>query len=174
MNLLRRIVVVPYDPTWPGAFRAEADRVAAVFGPELVAMHHIGSTAVPGLPAKPIIDMLPEVRDIEAVDGLNDALSWLGYLAWGEYGIAGRRYFTRGGAIRRTHQMHCFQRGSPEIERHLAFRDYLVAHPEEAAVYGRLKAALANQFPVDIEGYMDGKDAWIKERERRALAWQKE
>ncbi len=170
-DTLRSVRVVPYQAGWPAMFREEAARLEAVFGPELIALHHIGSTSVPGLQAKPIIDMLPEVRDIEDVDGLNEALSRLGYQAWGEYGIAGRRYFSKGGEIHRTHQMHCFQHDNPGIERHIAFRDYLIAHPDEAEAYGRLKDALAQQFPTDIVGYMDGKDAFIKEMERKALAW---
>jgi GrpB-like predicted nucleotidyltransferase (UPF0157 family) len=162
---------MPYDANWPALFREEAARLEAVFGPELIALHHIGSTSVPGLAAKPIIDMLPVVRDIEAVDGLNEALGELGYVARGEYGVPGRRYFRKGGEIHRTHQMHCFQRDNPGVARHLAFRDYLIAHPDEAEAYGRLKARLAQQFPTDIVGYMNGKDAFIKERERMALAW---
>jgi GrpB-like predicted nucleotidyltransferase (UPF0157 family) len=169
---LRRVIVVPYDPAWPGLFDEEAARLRPVFGGNLVALHHIGSTAVPGLAAKPIIDMLPEVRDIGAVDSLNDALAELGYLAWGEYGIPGRRYFNKGGAVNRTHHMHCFEQGSDGLVRHLAFRDYLRAHPAEAEAYGRLKAGLAQQHPSDIEGYMDGKDGFVKGMERTALAWQ--
>jgi GrpB-like predicted nucleotidyltransferase (UPF0157 family) len=171
VNRLRNVRVVPYRVEWPALFSEEAERLRAVFGPELIALHHIGSTSVPGLPAKPIIDMLPEVRDIRAVDGLNEALAGLGYLARGEYGIPGRRYFTKGGPTHRTHHMHCFEHDDPGFARHLAFRDYLIAHPEEAEAYGRLKLALAQQFPTDIVAYMDGKDAFIKEVERKALAW---
>lgn len=162
--------VVPYDPAWPGQFAAEAQTLRAVFGAELLALHHIGSTSVPGLAAKPVIDILPVVRGIGRVDGLNAALQAIGYDGLGEYGIPGRRYFRKGGDDR-THQLHCFQAGDPEVARHLAFPAYLRAHPEVAADYGRLKATLAARFPEDIEGYMDGKDAFVKAAERDALTW---
>jgi GrpB-like predicted nucleotidyltransferase (UPF0157 family) len=164
------VVVVPYDPTWPERYEAEARALARVFGEALVAIHHIGSTAVPGLPAKPIIDILPVVRAIRAVDRLRPDLEALGYECMGEFGIPGRRYLRKGGD-RRTHHVHVFQEGDPNVVRHLAFRDYLRAHPDEARRYGELKAELAARFPRDIEAYMDGKDAFVKALERAALAW---
>ena len=162
--------VVPYDPQWPALFAEEATRIRAVFDGELLAIHHIGSTSVPGLQAKPVIDMLPIVAQIERVDSFNEAMQRLGYEAMGELGIPGRRYFRKGGDDR-THQAHVFAQGDANIERHLAFRDYLRAHPSVAAEYGVLKAILAQRFPEDINGYMDGKDAFIKENERQALLW---
>ncbi len=167
----RQVVVVPYDPTWPARFEAEAARLRKVFGPLVCAVHHIGSTSVVGLPAKPIIDILLEVRDIQAVDACDAAMVALGYEPKGEYGIPGRRYF-RKGQTRRTHHVHAFQHDNRvEIERHLAFRDYLRAHAAEAHRYAQLKQELARRHPRDIEAYMDGKDALVKELERRALEW---
>ena len=162
--------VVAYTSAWVDRYHQEAALLRGVFGEELVDIHHIGSTSVPGLQAKPIIDMLPLVRQIERVDGFNDAMAALGYEAMGELGIPGRRYFRKGGDDR-THQAHVFQVDDPNVERHLAFRDYLRAHPAVAAQYGELKAALAQQFPTDIYGYMDGKDAFIKAVEKEAVLW---
>ena len=162
--------VVPYNSAWVERFRQEAEVLQPLFGDELVAIHHVGSTAVPGLQAKPVIDIMPIVRHIERVDSLTTPLEKLGYEGLGENGIPGRRYFRKGGDDR-THQIHVFQRGDPNVERHLAFRDYLRAHPAVAAQYGALKAALAQQFPEDIYGYMDGKDAFIKAAEAQALVW---
>lgn len=162
--------VVPYTSAWIDRYHQEVALLRGVFGEELVEIHHIGSTSVPGLQAKPIIDMLPLVRQIERVDGFNDAMAALGYEAMGELGIAGRRYFRKGGDDR-THQAHVFQVDDPNIERHLAFRDYLRAHPAVAAQYGELKATLAQQFPTDIYGYMDGKDAFVKAVEQEAVLW---
>jgi GrpB-like predicted nucleotidyltransferase (UPF0157 family) len=162
--------VVPYNPQWPEQFAQEAARIREIFGDELLAIHHIGSTSVPGLQAKPIIDMLPVVVDIARVESFNGAMQDLGYEAMGELGIPGRRYFRKGGDDR-THQAHVFAEGDPGVERHLAFRDYLRAHPDVATEYGILKAGLAQQFPEDIYGYMDGKDAFIKEHEQKALIW---
>ena len=167
----RRVEVVPYDPAWPEMFAREADEIAEVLGPEAIAIHHIGSTSIPHLCAKPIVDVLVEVCDIERVDDFNDEMTRRGYQPRGEYGIPGRRYFVKGGDTTRTHHVHVFQIGHPDVERHLNFRDYLISHPEEAQAYGRLKEELAQQFPEDIEGYMAGKDGLIKEMDRKAEAW---
>jgi GrpB-like predicted nucleotidyltransferase (UPF0157 family) len=162
--------VVPYCSEWALLFEHEGALIRGVFGDELVEIHHIGSTSVPGLQAKPIIDMLPVVQQIERVDLFNVGMEALGYEALGELGIPGRRYFRKGGDDR-THQAHVFQAGDPGVERHLAFRDYLRAHPGVAAEYGVLKAGLAQQFPEDIDKYMDGKDAFVKAAEQEALRW---
>ncbi|HEY7680345.1 MAG TPA: GrpB family protein, partial [Terriglobia bacterium] len=140
----------------------------------VVALHHIGSTAIPGIFAKPIIDILLEVDDVKGLDSRTSAMQGLGYEGLGEFGIPGRRYFRKNNSSGiRTHQVHAFQSGSSEIERHLAFRDYIIAHPQEARRYSELKRALAKQHPEDIESYMDGKDPYIKEHEQKALTWRK-
>jgi GrpB-like predicted nucleotidyltransferase (UPF0157 family) len=167
-----KVRVVPPDPGWPAEFAAEAGRVRAALGGMTAAVHHIGSTAVPGLWAKPIIDLLLEVEALEALDARAPALTGLGYEALGEFGIPGRRYFRKNSAAGvRTHQIHAFARGGAEGERHLAFRDYLIAHPEVARAYGRLKQRLAAAHPDDLEAYMDGKDPFIKEHEAKAVRW---
>jgi GrpB-like predicted nucleotidyltransferase (UPF0157 family) len=117
---------------------------------------------------------MPEVRDIEAIDSFNDEMRRRGYTVMGEYGLPGRRYFTKGGEIHRSHHVHVYQQGNIEIKRHLAFRDYLMAHPDEVQIYAELKERLAKQFPTDIDAYMDGKDALIKEMDAKALAWVEE
>ena len=94
---MRKIVVVDYRPEWAEAFEREAARIANVLGENMVAIHHIGSTSVPGLCAKPIIDIMPVVRDIGAVDECNEGFIALGYTPMGEFGIPGRRYFHKGG-----------------------------------------------------------------------------
>lgn len=141
-----------------------------MLGDEVVAVHHIGSTAIPGISAKPIIDILLEVREVERLDDLGPEMAGLGYEGKGEFGLPGRRYFAKTTDGRRTHQIHAYTTGNPELERHLAFRDFMISHPENAEAYGRLKERLAKEA-ADIESYMDGKDAFIKEMERRALAW---
>jgi GrpB-like predicted nucleotidyltransferase (UPF0157 family) len=168
---MRNIQVVAYDPAWPAAFQQEAAQLEQIFGEEMVAIHHIGSTAVPGLSAKPVIDMLPLVRDLARVDLFNAAMAEDGYLAWGEYGIPGRRFFTKGGDERRSHNVHIFEAGNPEVARHLDFRDYLRTHPAVAQQYAELKFPLARQFPDDIAAYNLGKEAFIREMEQRAREW---
>jgi GrpB-like predicted nucleotidyltransferase (UPF0157 family) len=172
---MRKIEVVPHNPRWRDAFEAEAEEVAAALGGNVVAVHHIGSTAIPNIHAKPVIDLLVEVRDVAEVDGRSPAMESLGYEAMGEYGIPGRRFFrkdSREGV--RTHNVHAFEAGSSEVERHLAFRDYMIAHPSEAQSYGELKRRLAEEHPQSPEGYMDGKDGFIREVDRRAARWRNE
>jgi len=169
--MVRRIEVVPHNPDWLHQFKAEADRLGAILGQEVVAIHHIGSTAIPDIQAKPIIDVLVEVRDIEKVDGFNAEMTRRGYRPHGEFGIPGRRFFIRGADEARTHHIHVFQTGHSEVARHLDFRDYMVAHPEEALAYSRLKETLAQRFPHDVEAYMAGKDGFIKDVDRKTKRW---
>ena len=167
-----RVRVVAYNPHWPAMFEeASAEIVVALQG-HLVEIHHIGSTAILGMDAKPIIDMMPVVSDIAALDGLAGQFETLGYEAMGEFGITGRRYYRRNNSAgERTHQIHAFAVGSPNVGRHLAFRNFMRAHPREAAEYAELKRRLAEAFPGDIEAYSDGKDAFIEEMEKRAMGW---
>ncbi|MCA9874428.1 MAG: GrpB family protein [Anaerolineales bacterium] len=174
MAAQRLIEICPYDPAWAKEFAAEAERLTAVFGPQLAALHHIGSTAVPGLPAKPILDIMPVVHDITAVDALNPQMAGLGYIAKGENGVAGRRYFRKGSDAHHTHHVHVYQAGNPEIARHLDFRDYLRAHPEEAAAYGRLKTALAAQFRTDPPAYTSAKTAFVEAVLQKAAVWRQQ
>jgi len=167
-----KVEVVPHNPHWRDAFEAEAKYVAAALGENVVAVHHIGSTAIPNIYAKPVVDLLVEVRDITEVDGRSSAMESLGYEVMGEYGIAGRRYFRKDNREGiRTHHVHAFEAGSAEVERHLAFRDYLIAYPGDAQKYSELKRRLAGEHPQSIDAYMDGKDDFIKEMDRRAAQW---
>jgi GrpB-like predicted nucleotidyltransferase (UPF0157 family) len=93
-------------------------------------------------------------------------------VAKGEFGIPGRRFFYKG-SDRRSHHLHIFQEGSPEIDRHLRFRDFMISHPKEAAEYAQLKRGLASRFRSDIDSYCHGKDAFIKEIDAKAEAWVK-
>ncbi|MGG1658403.1 GrpB family protein [Brevibacillus sp. NRS-1366] len=165
------VVVTEYNEKWKQLFIEESQKIKDIFVNELIDIHHIGSTSVPGLKAKPIIDIMPVVKDIEKIDSFNDQMTALGYECMGELGMKGRRYFRKGGD-NRTHQVHVFQVNNAEdINRHLAVRDYLRTHFSEADQYGSLKENLAKQFPKDIEAYMDGKDAFVKELESKALQW---
>ncbi|MFF2889323.1 GrpB family protein [Paenibacillus sp. NPDC057967] len=165
------VVVTAYREDWVREFNEESNRIKQIFSDELIAIHHIGSTSVPGLNAKPVIDIMPVARDIGNVDLYNESMKALGYECMGELGMKGRRYFRKGGD-HRTHQVHIFQEDNlVDTTRHLAVRDYLRMHPDEAHLYGGLKESLAVRFPRDIEAYMNGKDAFVKELERKALEW---
>jgi GrpB-like predicted nucleotidyltransferase (UPF0157 family) len=169
--MTRTIEVVAHDPVWPGRFQEAADELATLFGDEIVAIYHIGSTAVPGLAAKPIVDLCVEVRDLARVDAFDAEMVRRGYLVRGEAGIAGRRFFVKGTEEARSHHVHTYQVGHAEVERHLAFRDYLIAHPAEAAHYGRVKEEAARRYPHNIEGYMEAKRDLIVDLIQKAEAW---
>lgn len=170
---MRNIRVIDHNAEWINMFEAEKKKLKMIFGEELIDVHHIGSTAVPGLKAKPVIDMMPVVKNINAVDQYDADMSDLGYEGLGENGIVGRRYFRKGGD-ERTYHIHVFEKGSHDITRHLAFRDYLRNHEDASIQYGDLKKKLAIKFPNDINEYMDGKDQFIKEMEQKALDWYKD
>jgi GrpB-like predicted nucleotidyltransferase (UPF0157 family) len=154
------IQVVPYDPNWPHIFEKEATLIRQALGDNCLVIHHIGSTSVPGLAAKPIIDMIPVVRDITKVDNHNSMMEVLGYKAMGEYGIPLRRYFQKGIEIR-THNIHIFEVNNPEIDRHLKFRDWMRTHSEDMQAYAELKKNLAATFKDDIFSYCLGKEDFI-------------
>ncbi len=160
-----------HDPAWADAFRREAARIAQG-GAASLRLHHIGSTAIPGILAKPIIDMLGVAPSAEAFDAASPALESFGYEAMGAYGIPGRWYYRRSDANgTRTHHLHAFVEGSAGILRHLAFRDYLRSFPDRAAAYSALKADLVAAPGATWESYMDGKDPFVRDTERTALRW---
>jgi len=165
---MRNIVVVPYDESWPQAYAGEARRIEAALAPLAVTLHHIGSTSVPGLAAKPVIDLLLVVGSHRDLDERTSALEELGYEAKGEFGIPGRRYFSRGPDEARTHHVHAYEAGHPEIARHLVFRDFLRDDPAEGRRYGQLKARLAAAHRDDVEAYTEGKASYILDAIRRA------
>lgn len=169
--MARIIEVLPYDPNWPLIYRAEVAQISPILGANLAVAHHIGSTAVPGLAAKPTIDILLVVRELQALDACNTALAALGYQPKGEHGILGRRYFSKKEADRHLFHMHAYAEGHADIIRHLDFRDYLIAHPGAAVDYQTLKQGLAHQFRDAPAEYTAGKADFILEIERRAAGW---
>ncbi len=169
--MARRIDVVSYNPAWVAKFEAEEKRIKAIFGTNALEIHHIGSTAIPGLMAKPTIDLLLVVNDIEAVDALDPEMKAIGYRPKGENGIPGRRYFQKLAGEVHLYHVHAFQAGHPEIARHLNFRDFLLHNQDEATAYQILKLRLADQFPYDPEGYNNGKTDFIREVDQRAASW---
>ena len=164
------IRIVEFQNCWQEKFVVEAALLQSALGDVARAIHHIGSTSVPGLAAKPIIDILMEVPGLSELDNASIHLPALGYEIMGEFGIPGRRYFRKGQSPR-THRVHAFEAGDRNIVRHLAFRDYLTHHPEVADQYVGLKRSLANRYRQDNEGYCRGKEPFIRFHENRALDW---
>lgn len=174
MAMMRNIFIVPYDPSWPDKFADEARLISEIFQSNLVAIHHVGSTSVPDLASKPVIDILLVVKNLKIVDQKNPDMIQLGYEPKGEFGIPNRRYFSKGKEDARTHHVHTFEPGAPDVANHLNFRDYLINHPKEVAKYAKLKQKLANDYKNDINSYMDGKHSFIREILVRAKKWRLE
>ncbi len=167
----QHIIVRTYDPVWEQTYKSEKELITSILGQNLVEIHHIGSTAVKGLSAKPIIDIMPIVKNLSEVDIVANEFIKIGYEYLGEFGISGRRYLRKGGD-ERTHQIHIFQSDDRQnIERHLAVRDYLRTHENEAKKYAELKTKLALQFPYDSDGYCKGKENFVQELESKAILW---
>lgn len=155
---------------WSDQFQQEARRISEILGDIVVCIHHIGSTAIPAIKAKPVIDMLLEVPSLAALDHHTASLQGLGYEAKGEFGLAGRRYFRKDDVQgNRTHQLHAYVAATASVRRHLAFRDELRDHPELARQYDQLKQELAQLHARDPAAYSQGKSAFIVHCERRAL-----
>ena len=157
----RQIEVVPYAPEWPGLFEFEARRIQEACGDTIVVVEHIGSTAVPGLLAKPILDMMPGLRSYQ--DGFKtiEPLKQLGYEYFGENGIPGRHYFNLVYEQRTILHVHMIEMGTEFWQRHLLFRDYLRAHPTVAAQYAQLKKELAVRYRNERTAYTEGKSEFI-------------
>jgi GrpB-like predicted nucleotidyltransferase (UPF0157 family) len=165
------VILAAYNPDWPTMAASHAEGLR-VLGSVLLIVHHIGSTAVPGLAAKPIIDLMPLVTDLAELDRERWRVEALGYNWHGAYGISRRRYCTlcEQTGIRIV-QLHFFKVDSPHAERHIAFRDYLRAHPEAASAYENEKRRARDLHPNDSHAYSDEKAAWIRNAEATALIW---
>ena len=169
----RLIEVVDYDSSWPAKFSQERQKIVNLLGTHVIYIEHIGSTAVKGLAAKPVIDILIEINEVTLLDQFNSAFETLGYKVKGENGIKGRRYFQKGGNLR-SHQIHAFKTGDEHLLRHKAFRDYLIHHPAIAYQYGEVKKSAAQQCQHNSAKYMALKNDFILYHEPLALIWYKE
>lgn len=167
--------MVPYDPRWPDLFAHEASRLTTVLRPWLVApIEHVGSTAVPGLVAKPIVDMAAVVADIEATE---EAIAPLARIRWifapePTDGLSREMSFCTPSVEHRSHHLHVVEAKSPSWREWIAFRDFLRAHQDVAREYGDLKRRLADLHGADNDrdAYRAGEDPWIHSVTARALA----
>jgi GrpB-like predicted nucleotidyltransferase (UPF0157 family) len=168
----RPVILVPYDPEWPRAFAGLHDEIVGACGDLLANVEHIGSTSVPGLAAKPVIDVMPGLNRFEDGPRCADLLGPLGYRYRAENGIPGRHYFQKDDPRtgERVANVHMYEVGHDEWIAHLAFRDVLRAHKEWRDRYAVLKAALAVRYPNDVEAYAEAKTAFVQEAVARHLA----
>ena len=167
---LEPVELAEYDPAWPALYGQERDLIEGTLDDLVVAIEHVGSTAVPGLGAKPVIDIMVGVRSLADGEKCVRPLEELGYEYKGEFGIPDRLYFRKISGGRRSHQIHMVEIGSDFWKRHLLFRDYLREHPEEARGYHELKVRLAAEFGTDREGYTEAKTEFIRSAEAKARA----
>ena len=155
------VVIVPYDPTWPAQFEAEREVLERALSVRLVgSIVHIGSTAVPGLAAKPVIDIMAGVRSLVESQPVIGAAGQLGY-CYAPYRPDEEHWFCKPSPLVRTHHLHLVPFGSPLWVQSLAFRDYLRAHAEIAAEYEALKRRLAEEHHFDREAYTQAKSPFI-------------
>ena len=157
----RHVEIVAYRPAWPEVFTFEAAAILEACRLWVTEVHHIGSTSVPGLAAKPVLDMMPVAANPEDGATAVPKMTALGYRYRGENGIPGRFYLDRIVDGRTVAHVHMFPAGHPEVWRHLAFRDHLRAHPEVARVYERLKCALASGYRENRRSYTERKAEFI-------------
>ncbi len=164
------IIIVDYDPAWPVQAADEIAAIRAALGDQLLAIEHVGSTSVPGLAAKPVIDLMAGIRTLDDAPACVPLLAALGYefKPVAEDTIPERRYFRKGPVGARTHHLHMVALGGEFWRRHLAFRDALRADPATAADYAALKRRLAADFRDDRIGYTEAKTAFIRAVEARA------
>ena len=166
------VILAPYDPAWPVMFAKERDRLQNAIGEWAVAIEHVGSTAIPGIAAKPIIDIGVALGSFEDALYCITPLFEIGYECLGEYGIPRRIYFRKrtddpipgqvhNSGIARTHQVHMYEQTHEQYVNHLLFRDYLRAHQGAAGQYEELKRRLAGEHD-DVEAYADAKSEFVQ------------
>ena len=163
--------IVDYDPAWPGLAEQELRRIEEALGGAAVRLEHVGSTAVPGLAAKPIVDLQLSVGAIEPRARYVEPLQGLGYLFAPAPESPDYHFFGLPAERPRTHHLHVCEAGTEHELRHIAVRDFLRSHPDEAARYATLKREVVARHPQDRLAYIDGKDAYVTALERRALTW---
>jgi GrpB-like predicted nucleotidyltransferase (UPF0157 family) len=167
----REVELVPHNPEWSHLADEEAKRIMEQLSIPVIGIYHIGSTSVPGIKAKPILDFVIEVENLDDFIQSAEVLKELNYVSKGEYGIPGRQFFTKDTDGERSHHLHVFQQGHPDIERHLVFRDFLRANPEAAHEYEIIKEKLAKRFPKESGSYTEAKSDFILSMDEVARYW---
>jgi len=167
----RKVEVIPYNHNWVMLFKNEAEAIQVILGSYLCNIYHIGSTAIPGMPAKPVIDIMLECNNLDDIRVITEKLNTLKYYDIRRHVIPHRSFFTRRQDEDISYHLHIRERGDPQIKRHVIFRDYVIHHPEDAKAYAALKRKLANQFADNINNYVFGKDKLVQEIDSKAKLW---
>ncbi len=164
------IIVVDYNANWSSQYEQEKQQILLALGDTVTNIQHTGSTSVPGLAAKPVIDMLLGLKQIPPLSMQVSSLEAIGYSYHGELGIPGRHYFRKG--MPRTHQIHAVLTDGEFWERHILFRDFLRNNPLAAQRYAALKRKLAQEFAGDRTSYTNNKTPLIEQLLIEAKLWQ--
>jgi len=154
------VQILPFNPAWNESFTAERERLKLAIGAQVVDIQHIGSTSIPSMPSKPVLDIGIAVVDFESAKDYIDPVVGLGYKYLGEYGILRRHFFMRGNP--RPHHIHMLENNSREWRSHLLFKTFLSEHPDFAREYAQLKFNLAQKHKTDRDAYQNGKEKFIK------------
>ncbi len=167
---VNNIRILQYDSRWRRIYEEEKAKILGVVGHWVVAIEHIGSTAVPGLGAKPIIDIIAALGRLPDIENCIRPLQSIGYEYLGEYGMPGRHFLRKppGDATARTHHLHIVEDESDLWEKHILFRDYLRTHPEVAHKYYDLKKDFANKYGSNRDAYTEAKTSFIESVVRKA------
>jgi GrpB-like predicted nucleotidyltransferase (UPF0157 family) len=155
------VIVLPYDPQWAIEFERLSTFLWSICGSSIVVIHHVGSTSVEGLVAKPILDIDIEIRSLNFFNTVKEKLSFAGYRHEGDLDIPGREAFKVDSSPFMAHHLYVCTSDALELKRHLAFRDHLRTHPKDKDAYGEIKLNAAQHHPTDIDGYMDDKNEII-------------
>ncbi len=176
-KIKRLVKIASYNPKWPQMFENEVALLKSALGDNLIEIHHIGSTSIPNLSAKPVIDMIAVVTDLSKVDQVTNEVQALGYEDKGEFWIPFRRFFQKNYLQKHddnvtylipTHHLHIFEQENPEIDHHLKFRNFMRENKNARDLYEKLKRQLAKEFPDDINSYCQGKDNFITDIDNQA------
>ena len=161
--ITKHVDVLPYDEHWRQDFQKIKDEITNALGQLIIGIEHVGSTSVKGLSAKPIIDIDVIIKDYTVLENVVSALREIGYQHEGNLGIVGREAFKYDGKEHlQKHHLYVCPEDSPELKRHIAFRDYLLTHPDAVREYSHIKEEAVKQFPDDIERYIGYKSPFIE------------
>ncbi len=166
-----QVEIVPYDKRWPDIFKEEAARIQSVLAPQLASIYHIGSTAMPNMSAKPVIDILLACENLDDIDIISKKLESIQYQQMRRQIIPHRSFFVSRFEGSLKFNLHIHERGSPQIKRHVNFRDYVIHHPEVAQTYVELKKKLAMQYSDNMSAYVSGKDKLVQAIDAKAKCW---
>ncbi|GEM_PF-357646 len=151
-----------HESIWKDEFVKEKAILSSILQKNVLSINHIGSTAIPCICAKPILDIAVEVDGFDIMGSLDEAMQANGFIHRSMHDESGKRLYVKGGEDYRTHHVHFFEKGSKELKDHLFFRDYLIDNISVAKKYEELKRKLAFQFPCDREKYTEGKSEFIR------------